>query len=247
MNSRRSAQKHGYSGKLVAFAELVGKARVRCSMRWAMGCGESEKRVIMAALMARPPLNPRVFLTPARSVFEPPQYLFDIMYGRKYYPCYCNADGSFRYGDFDTVEKIEAFARNRPETPDSAVDDYRLSARKHGYSGKLVKFVELLRKTNSVSILFAEEAMDCGADERHVVTAALGDVGEWSSPFICVPVTDPVSLPRYRACLPLGERYYLQHCNADGSFRYEDFDTVEKIEAFIGERRALYRAEHGIE
>lgn len=118
--------------------------------------------------------------------------------------------------------------------------DYRRIAGKHRYPGKLLALAGLLDKLRLASGLFMAEAMDCGESERRVIVAGLGTAA--------VVLYDACEgFPMYPAYLPLGEKYYLLHCNADGSFRYEDFDTLEKIEAFIGERRALYRAEHGIE
>ena len=48
--------------------------------------------------------------------------------------------------------------------------------------------------------------------------------------------------PTLEELISYGEELYSRHCNADGSFRFEDFDTPEKLDAFDRERDALAAA-----
>ena len=113
--------------------------------------------------------------------------------------------------------------------------------KKSGYREQLINFILQLKaispKLSDYSWCYVADAMEQHYSEADIIKLAL------TAPHcagLFIPDIHPE--PTLEELISYGEELYSRHCNADGSFRFEDFDTPEKLDAFDRERDALAAA-----
>jgi hypothetical protein len=109
------------------------------------------------------------------------------------------------------------------------------TAQKAGYSEQIITFLSGLIQTFpdgcEISWCYVYSALEQHYSEADIIKLSL------TAPH-CAGRFHPVYRPEptMEALISHGEELYKRHCNADGSFRFEDFDTPEKLQAFKRER-----------
>ncbi len=114
-------------------------------------------------------------------------------------------------------------------------------AQKAGYSEQLITLLSCLIQFSpggyDISWCYVDKALKKHYSEADIIKLAL------TAPHcagLFIPDIHPE--PTLEELISYGEELYRRHCNADGSFRFEDFDTPEKLDAFDRERDALAAA-----
>ncbi len=118
----------------------------------------------------------------------------------------------------------------------------RNTARKAGYSEQIItllcNLIRIFPEPRDVSWCYVDEALEKHYSVSDIIKLAL------TAPHSAGLFDPSKPEPTIETYIPDGEELYARHCNADGSFRFEDFDTPEKLEAFKREREQLEATKH---